>query len=384
MKDHLELSGHDEAIKYIEDIVRKERPLTETFIRELHKIILKSPYQVDAITPDGEAAKKWVRVGQYKTTPNHVKTQTGEIFYFATPEETPAKMNDLMNWFSESVEKDEIHPIILATEFHYRFIRIHPFDDGTGRIARLLMNFVLMQNGYPPAIIKTEDKGEYLKALEQADAGQLDFFFSYISELLIYSLELMIRAANGEEIDEVGDLDKKLKLLKKRVGNVANSTVKVKRNSNSIKNVLDKSINPLLNCLEKKLPEFDSFFKSRVSKIQYNSVIITNSDFQTGFNRIMNKYLKQVIENKAIINKIDFSSSFNGLINTNKDISLKGIYFSIVFYENVYEIKGVGIKKPINKLYDQFLDEDEILEIVRQLCDWQYNVLEDLINKTAN
>ena len=50
----------------------------------------------------------------------------------------------------------------------------------------------------------------------------------------------------------------------------------------------------------------------------------------------------------------------------------------------MYEIKGVGIKKPINKLYDQFLDEDEIFEIVHQLCDWQYNVLENLINKTAN
>ena len=384
LKDHLELSGHDEAIKLIEEIVGNERSVNETFIRELHEIILKKPYQVDAITPDGESTKKWVKVGQYKTAPNHVKTQTGEIFYFATPEETPAKMFDLMNWFSESVKKDDIHPIILATEFHYRFIRIHPFDDGNGRIARLLMNFVLMQNGYPPAIIKTEDKGEYLKALEQADAGQLDFFFNYISQLVIYSLELMIRAANGEEIDEAGDLDKKLKLLKKRVGNAATSTVKIKINSNSIKNVLDKSINPLLNYLEKKLPEFDSFFKSRVSKIQFNRVGITNSDFQTVFNKIMNNYLKQVFEKKAIINKIDFFSTFNGLINTNKDISLKGIYFSIIFFENIYEIKGSGIKKPINKLYDQFLDEDEIQEIVHQLCDWQYNVLEDLINKTAN
>lgn len=384
LKDHLELSGHDEAIKYIEDIIKKERPLTETFIRELHKIILKSPYQVDAITPDGEAAKKWVKVGQYKTTPNHVKTKTGEIFYFATPEETPAKMNDLMNWFSESVEKDEIHPIILATEFHYRFIRIHPFDDGNGRIARLLMNFVLMQNGYPPAIIKTEDKGEYLKALEQADAGQLDFFFNYISVLVIYSLELMIRAANGEEIDEAGDLDKKLKLLKKRVGNVANSTVKIKRNSDSINNVLNKNIKPLLNYLEEKLLEFDSFFKSRMNKVVSSRVAANNNNFVQGFEELYShpEFLGSLKRNRLV--KVNFESQFVGLINSGKNISLKGVNFDISFYENVYEISGAGIKKPIHKLYDQLLEEDEIHEIVHQLCDWQYNVLEELINKTAN
>ena len=158
IKDYLEMSGHDEAIKSIEDMISQKRPLTENFIRELHKLILKNPYEVDAITPAGKPTKKKIAIGRYKTTPNHVLTKTREIFYFASPEETPAKMDDLMKWYRQEIDKKVLVVVLFATEFHYRFIRIHPFDDGNGRIARLLMNFILMQKGFPPAIIKTQDK----------------------------------------------------------------------------------------------------------------------------------------------------------------------------------------------------------------------------------
>ena len=60
---------------------------------------------------------------------------------------------------------------MLAAEFHYRFMHIHPFDDGNGRTARILMNFILMRFDYPPAVIKSEDKANYFAVLQQADAG---------------------------------------------------------------------------------------------------------------------------------------------------------------------------------------------------------------------
>ncbi|MEZ4850620.1 MAG: Fic family protein [Bacteroidia bacterium] len=187
LKDHFEITGHDEAIKWVIDIVKQKRPLTENFIRELHKLILKEPYEIDAITPDGQPTKKRVNIGEYKTSPNHVKTKTGEIFRFATPEETPALMNDLIVWFRNQSENEEPNSILIAAVFHYRFIRIHPFDDGNGRTARILMNFILMQHGYPPVIIKTEDKENYFAALRQADAGQIAPFFEYIAQNLAHS-----------------------------------------------------------------------------------------------------------------------------------------------------------------------------------------------------
>lgn len=92
LKDHFEITGHDEAVKWVLGIVKAERPITENFIRELHTLILKESYEVDAITQEGKPTKKRINVGEYKKTPNHVRTITGEIFRFAEPEETPAIM----------------------------------------------------------------------------------------------------------------------------------------------------------------------------------------------------------------------------------------------------------------------------------------------------
>ena len=213
LKDHFEVVGHNEAVEWILEVLKDERPLSENFIRELHQLILKEPYQVDAITPDGQPTKKWIKVGVYKTEPNHVKTKTGEIFRFASPEETPAKMQELIEWYRAESEKETVNAILLAATFHYRFIRIHPFDDGNGRTVRILMNFILMHFGFPPVIIKTEDKASYLSALAQADAGILEPFVNYIAENLVHSLEIMLKGARGESIEDPDDLDKQIALL---------------------------------------------------------------------------------------------------------------------------------------------------------------------------
>lgn len=221
LKDTLEITGHNEAINWVIDFVKGERPLTENFIRELHTLLLKEPYEVDAITPNGKPTKKLIKVGSYKTTANHVKTKTGEIFYFATPEETPAKMFDLLNWYNQKIKEENINPILVAAEFHYRFIRIHPFDDGNGRTARILMNFILMQFGFPPVIIKTEDKSNYFAALQMADAGNIEVFVAYIAQNLVRSLEIMIAGAKGESIEE-DDVSMKIAALEQKIAALKN------------------------------------------------------------------------------------------------------------------------------------------------------------------
>jgi Fic family protein len=225
LKDHFEITGHNEAIDWVLDMVKNTTPLTENFIRQLHQLLLKEPYEVDAITPDGKPTKRKIAVGTYKTMPNHVKTKTGEVFYFATPEETPAKMHDLLEWFREKAENNDVNPIILAAEFHYRFIRIHPFDDGNGRTARILMNFILMQFQYPPVIIKTEDKDNYFIAIQLADTGNIEAFVDYIAKNLVYSLEIMIAGANGESVEEDDDLDKEIQILEEKLKNLKNKKI---------------------------------------------------------------------------------------------------------------------------------------------------------------
>lgn len=214
-KDHLDLRGHDEGISFLLDLVQKEVPLSEKIIRELHKIILVEPYHTDARTTDGRAVKKRVNLGKYKELPNHVKTSTGSIHYYAMPEETPAKMEELIMWLRETRQMKTIHTSVLAARFHHRFAAIHPFDDGNGRMARLLMNLILMQDGYTPVVIKKEDRNEYYAALSQADAGETVPFSIFVAEHLKSSLELYLRAAKGENIEEPSDWEKQVALLKR-------------------------------------------------------------------------------------------------------------------------------------------------------------------------
>jgi Fic family protein len=202
LKDHFEITGHNEAIDWVLDVVKGDMPLSESFIRQLHVLLLKEPYTKKAKTAQGLPTSKTIQVGQYKTTDNHVETVTGEMFYFASALETPAKMEELIAWYAAQQVRTEVNPILLAAEFHYRFIRIHPFDDGNGRTARILMNFILMRFDYPPAVIKTEDKTNYFAVLQQADAGLLDPFVDYIAENVIRSLSLMIAGVKGENFDE--------------------------------------------------------------------------------------------------------------------------------------------------------------------------------------
>ncbi len=259
IKDHLEITGHNEALKWIEEIARQDFPITELFIRELHQLLLKEPYQVDAITPDGLPVKKTIQVGSYKTTPNHVLTKTGEIFRFATPEETPAKMYDLINWLREKQANPENHPVFTAAEFHYKFIRIHPFDDGNGRVARILMNLILMQNGFPPVIIKTEEKQAYLFALQQADAGIFEPFVDFIIQNLERSLEIMVRGARGENIEEAEDFDKELALLEQKMKSVGKA-VKEEKNKENTESFYEDSFSRLCEKFVLVFEKFEKFY----------------------------------------------------------------------------------------------------------------------------
>lgn len=245
LKDYLDIKGHNSAINFLLNFIHDKEELTEAAIRELHKTILTEPYDVDAMTSNGKKTKKRIELGVYKRTPNHVLTSTGEMHYFASPEETPAKMNDLMKWFREVRTDKDVHPVVIAALFHHKFASIHPFDDGNGRIARLLMNLILMQYHLPPAIIKKEDRGNYYLALSQADIGIYQPFVEYISESVVHSQEIYLKGAKGESIEEADDIDKEIILLKKELEN-RKGKVEKKFSQIIIQEVIELSFYPLL------------------------------------------------------------------------------------------------------------------------------------------
>lgn len=215
MRDHLDIEGHDTAIKAIEDAISGHRELNEVFIRNLHRILLQEPYEKEAETPDGTVVRRTITIGDYKTAPNNVRTSTGETYYFTPPDQVKSAMSDLIDWY-RSKEREGEHPVIIAATFHYRFVRIHPFDDGNGRMARLLMNMILIKHGYTVSLIQHDDRDGYLGQLEKADKTEdLTEFINYIANSCEYSLNLHLKAARGESIEAMDDLDKEIAHFKR-------------------------------------------------------------------------------------------------------------------------------------------------------------------------
>ncbi len=170
MKDLEEMKASNVGLKMMqEQALIKEMPLTQNFIRQLHKVLLREDYTVYRELPGGRQTSYVIHAGQYKTRPNSVITRYGDRFEYASPEETPALMADLVGWYNEEEVKRKLNPVELAALFHYRYIRIHPFEDGNGRIARLIVNFILARHDYPMIVVRSRGKKEYLETLHQAD-----------------------------------------------------------------------------------------------------------------------------------------------------------------------------------------------------------------------
>lgn len=174
LKEHLEVINHKEAIDYIDDIVSKDLDISERVIKDLHYIILKSIDNKNA--------------GQYRQTNVLISgSKHRPIEHYLVNE----KMIELIEWYNNN--KDNKHPIELAAEFHFRYVYINPFIDGNGRTARLLMNLILMRNGYRVTVIRTEDRDEYMKALEEASVnGILDDFIKIVAEAVDKSLDVYL------------------------------------------------------------------------------------------------------------------------------------------------------------------------------------------------
>ena len=375
LKDHKEIEGHNEAIDYIIKVARLQEPLTEAMIRELHKMILHEPYEIEAITADGQPTRKRVEIGKYKTQPNHVKTITGEIFRFATPEETPAKMEELMKWYRENLNIKKNHPLMFAAEFHYRFIRIHPFDDGNGRIVRILMNLLLMQKGLPPVIVKTKDKENYYRALQQADSGQLEIFFNYIGEQLINSLELMVKAAIGEDIEELEDIDKEIAMLERKMETLGEDEVRVAKTEKSLRKIFSNSIIPLYEEFLKQAGKLDKFF-SEVKIMILENQSIRHVSKETLIDEIQ-KGLSNPDNLKVLglyYNHVSFK--YAGV----KDFDLS-IYFQINFERYKYIIHSEPGFPAIEKLYHQILSKKEIRDIVNEKIKLHLKSIEKSIEK---
>ncbi|GAA4462759.1 hypothetical protein GCM10023093_09930 [Nemorincola caseinilytica] len=378
MREYEEMNAHDLAFQMVEEWAKdKERPLTERDIKNLNEIILVRPFWKDAITPEGNLTRRMIKVGDYKEYPNSVRLQNGEVFEYARPSDVPILMQELIDWYRS--EEGSLHPVVLAAMLHYKFVRIHPFDDGNGRISRLLMNYVMFRNDLPPVIIRSSEKVNYLHALNRADIGDHEVFIDYVAQQVIWSLELAIKAANGENIDEVGDLDKKLAQLKRKIAQVSDNRVELKRSIEVIRSVARDVIAPIAIEWENKLKEFDTFFFSRSVHIAATGTGKQGISMSETFDQFYKEQLAASLKKGTLITEIKLMVSFIRLRSVQNNTNYNGGEIKFLFHMNAYEIECTGLKKSISKLYDQTLSKNEIMHIVDHVGNWFLNNIEKVI-----
>ncbi|MXZ81056.1 MAG: MerR family transcriptional regulator [Gammaproteobacteria bacterium] len=206
--DHLEAANHAYALDWVKaQTERKPSSLTEKDILHIHDIILKGVDDANA--------------GHYRSIPVRI---SGSAVVLPNPRKVPDLMQDFTRWLSHD---HGIHPVELAAEAHYRLVTIHPFADGNGRTARLLMNMILLMAGYPAAIIRKRDRLAYIGSLEKAQlGGSQDDYLRIIAKAVDRSLDIYLKAAAGKEAEPMGS-DKLLKIgeLAKQAGE-SNSTIR--------------------------------------------------------------------------------------------------------------------------------------------------------------
>jgi Fic family protein len=189
LMETLEAKNHPEAIEFVEGLVETRSELTEDVILQVHKLIMSNVVE-DA--------------GHYRTMGVRI---TGASFMPPPSLEVRPTMNELLKWLREN--PDEHTPIELAAVLHHRFVQIHPFLEGNGRTARLLMNAILMKNGYPfIAIVSNLDRPKYLKTLMEADLGNTTAFVNFIARCVERTLDTYLDALEEPEILSLAEASK--------------------------------------------------------------------------------------------------------------------------------------------------------------------------------
>lgn len=164
------LRDHQAAVDLVHDCVANNRPLTIGLIHELHSILTQHQNTVEGLDQFGRLVSFPLRHGDFKELPNNPKRPDGSVHEYAPPIHVRSEMDNLLAWYDEY---SQINPILLAAWLHHRFTQIHPYQDGNGRVARILANLVLIKHQLFPIVITRDDRVQYIEALELADAGNL-------------------------------------------------------------------------------------------------------------------------------------------------------------------------------------------------------------------
>ena len=208
LKDHLD------AVDFVFDIVKENRPLTTSFIKELHQLVTRHQTFAEGRDQFGYKTNVDLLRGTYKVRENNPTREDGTLVLYCSPDHVAAEMDNLVTIYNDLVEQ-KTHPIIISAWVHHAFTTIHPFQDGNGRVARLLASLILIKfNYFSFTVLREEARVKYIDALEKADSHEPQMLINYFCEIQRRNIEkaLNIKEVSSTSFLEVTDIfSKKLK-----------------------------------------------------------------------------------------------------------------------------------------------------------------------------
>lgn len=201
------IRDQESAVDWLFDIVRGNRVLSLSFIRELHALMTGHQSATTGRDKFGNDLEVSLLRGEWKKLPNNPTRQDGSVHEYCPPEQVPPEMERLISLHDEH-ERLGVPPEVEAAWLHHRFAQIHPFQDGNGRVARAIASLVLIRAGWFPLVVTRDDRERYIDALELADRGELGSLVQQVTALerkaFVNALGIAREALQeGERVDQL-------------------------------------------------------------------------------------------------------------------------------------------------------------------------------------
>ncbi|MEM9835392.1 MAG: Fic family protein [Bacteroidota bacterium] len=284
----LHLHDHLESVDFIFDVVKNNRPLTTGFIKELHHLVTLNQKFAEGRDQFGNKLKIELLKGTYKVRENNPTREDGVKILYCPPEHVAAEMDNLVDFYNDLEEK-KVHPLIISSWFHHAFSTIHPFQDGNGRVDRLLSSLIFIKHDYfPLTVVREEAKARYISSLELADAGTPGQLVSYFGELQARNIQ---KALNIREVSETNLLEVQQILVNKiqdwRENTKAKKELKLRKARKQIYNLAFNKIEELATSLRNDL--------AGTAKIYASGYSFTNNRVNDSGTRFQDYYYKQIV-----------------------------------------------------------------------------------------
>lgn len=293
------LKDNAEAIDFVFDFVKEQRSLSTSFIKELHALITRSQSYTEAIDQFGQTSKIPLLKGEYKVHNNN-PLRDGVVYSYCPPEQVASEMDNLLHIINSKMEN--AHVLVKAAFLHHSFVQIHPFQDGNGRMARLLASFVLIKEGLFPLVIDRDHRTKYIDALEAADGNNYQPLVNVFLESQVSSIG---KALNWKTIESTDNYDRIYEAVNEKIGAYKKETAEkqyrlICENMVTIHQSMLEITAKILDRIKSKIPECsfslaDCAPTKEKSTYYYNQIIEYAKTHEYYINTSLNKSWIRVV-----------------------------------------------------------------------------------------